>query len=128
MYTPVMTSDSATVAIRLLVGAEAPDEVVDRVVRIDGLTGVSPEALDDVVLDRASPDEVVVHVRDLELAPRRRCERREHREHRAVVEVHAGHGVRARGVLRLLGDAAGAAGHHRGDAEWSEGPRGPELS
>src|SRR5207302_1550842 len=92
MYTPVMTSDSVTVAIRLLVGAEAPDEVIDRVVRVDGLTGVSPEALDDVVLDRAGFDEVVVHVGDLELAPRRRRERRQHREHRAVVEVPAGGG------------------------------------
>src|SRR6266480_3741197 len=73
MYTPVMTSDSATVAIRLLVGAEAPDEVVDRVVGVDRLTGVAPEALDDV--------------------------------------------VRARRVLRLLGDAADAAVHDLGDAE-----------
>src|SRR2546430_15382281 len=100
MYTPVMTPDSATVAIRLLVGAEAPDEVVDRVVGVDGLTGVAPEALDDVVLDRAGPDEGVVHVRDLEPAPRRRRERRGDAGQRAVLEVHAGRREQARRGLR----------------------------
>ena len=113
----VMTSDSATVAIRLLVGAEAPDEVVDRVVRVDGLAGVSQKPRSRRTRSPAPTKWLFTSV--ISSSPRRRCQRREHGEHRAVVEVDARDGVGARRVLasrRCCGCGCRRSRGHRGDA------------
>src|SRR5215472_16158258 len=85
------------------------DEVVDPVVGVDGLPGVAPEPVYDVVLHQARTDEVVVDVRDLELASGRRLQRGDEIENRRVIAVDPGHRERARRRLRLLDDALHAA-------------------
>src|SRR5215468_572440 len=107
MYTPTITSDSLTVTMLqpLLVRTEAPDEVVDRVIRVDGFTRVAPEPVDDVVLHRTAIDEMVVHVSDLQFTTCRWCEARQDVEDRLVVEVDTRHGVRARRLLGFLENA-----------------------
>src|SRR5919197_3388778 len=93
-------------------------EIVDRVVRVDRLARVSPEAIDDVVLHLVSLDVVVVHVRDLELAAAGRAQVGKDVEDASIVEVHAGDREAARWAVRLLDDAADAAAPVQvGDAE-----------
>src|SRR5207247_2816703 len=57
------------------------------VVRVDRLAGIAPVALEDVVLERARADVVVVDVRDLELAAARGLERRDDVEDVRAVAV-----------------------------------------
>src|SRR5215472_5805719 len=53
----------------VLVGAVSAYEVIYLVVGINGLAGVPPEALDDVVFHRPPGDVVVVDIRYLQLTP-----------------------------------------------------------
>src|SRR5436190_14160096 len=82
----------------------AAHEVVDGVVAVDRLAGVTPEAVHDVVLQLAALGVVVVHIGDLELTASGRLQRLDHREDSRVVAVHAGHRILARRLLRLLHD------------------------
>src|SRR5438067_9536824 len=104
--TPSMMGGFATfgLASSVLVRAVLTHVVVDLVVGLDRLAGVTPEALDDVVLHPGLADVVVVHVGDLELTPSRRLQGRDDLEDVGRVEVDAGDAVRARGVRRLLDD------------------------
>ena len=74
------------------------------VVRLDGLSGIPPVPLEDVVLERAGTDVVVVDVGDLELAATGRLELRDDVEDVGLVAVEARHGEPARRILRLLDD------------------------
>src|ERR671918_1760322 len=89
----------------VLVGPVDADEVVDLVVGVDRLAGVAPEAVEDVVFHEPALDVPVVHVGDLQLAPARRLEGRDHVVDVLVVEVDAGDHVAAGRVVRLLEDA-----------------------
>ena len=86
------------------VGAVLAHEVVHRVVRLDRLPGVAPEAFLDVVGHLALPDVVVVHVGDLELAAARGDEVADDVEHARLVAVDAGHAVLRGRMLGLLLD------------------------
>src|SRR6266481_3462247 len=83
----------------VLVCTVTADEVVDGVVGVDGLPGVTPEPVDHVVLHDAGPDEVVVHVGDLQLLPAGWLQGRDHLEVRPIVEVHTRHSEGAGRVL-----------------------------
>ena len=87
-----------------------PDEVVDHVVRVDRLPGVTPEPLEDVVGHRPLGHVVVVDVGDLELPTARRLKRGDDREDLGVVAVDAGDPVGARRDRRLFLDAHHPAG------------------
>src|SRR5450759_1630050 len=103
---------------RRLVHSVVAHEVVDRVIGVDRLTGVAPEALEHVVLHQAAIDVPVVDVGDLELVAVRRLQHGEHIPHRLVVAVDAGDGEIARWLLGFLDDAHDASGPvHLGDAE-----------
>src|ERR1700677_3728544 len=65
---PVPTERTARAAALRRSGAALPHEVVHRAVRLDRLPCVTPEAILHVVRHLALPDEVVVHVGDLQLA------------------------------------------------------------
>ena len=84
------------------VGAVLAHEVVHRVVRLDRLPRVAPEAFLHVVGHLVLPDEVVVHVGDLQLAAAGRDEIADDVEHARLVAVDAGHAVVRGGMLGLL--------------------------
>src|SRR5215210_5875957 len=63
------------------------DVVVDGVVGLDRLARVAPKPFEDVVRHCALADEPVVDIGDLELAPTRRLQRRDHFEDTGVVEI-----------------------------------------
>src|SRR5438477_3926918 len=103
------------------VGAVLAHVVLDRVVRGDRLSGVAPEALQDVVLHQPMLDVPVVDVGDLELSAGGRLELGDDFPDRPVIEVDAGDGEVARGLGRLLDDPLDALGAiHLGDAEMIE--------
>lgn len=105
----------------LLISAELPDEVIDRVVRVNRLAGVAPEPLKHVMLYAPTGDVVVVNVGDLEFTSCRWHEASDHVEHVRAIEVHTGDGEQARRHLRLLADACDCAFlTYRRDTEVSE--------
>src|SRR5262249_50974875 len=82
------------------------DEVVDVVIGIDGLSGVPPESVDDVVLHPPLADEVIVHIGDLQFPATRRLQRRDYFEDRRIIEVDTGHGQCAGRVMGLFDDSS----------------------
>src|SRR5207247_10869198 len=95
-------------------------KVVDLVVRIDGLAGVAPESLEDVVLHRAALHECIVHIGDLELAASRRLERRDDFPHALVVEVDPRDCEVARWALRLFDDVYDSIPLESGNTEMAK--------
>ncbi len=83
-------------------------EVVDGVVGVDRLAGVTPESLEDFPFHQATVDQGIVDVGDLQLAAARGLEARKDLEDAGRVEIDPGHGKLARRRRRLL--------HHFHDA------------
>src|SRR5947208_7953713 len=81
-----------------------PDALDHLVIRIDGLTGVAPVTPEDVVLEKAGADVMVVDVGDLELTATRRLELRDHVEDVRLVAIETGDGEASRRVRRFLDD------------------------
>src|SRR2546422_7188894 len=84
------------------------DVIVDRVISLDRLAGVPPEAFQNVVLHQATFHIPVVDVGDLELASTRRLQARQHTPHGFVVEIRAGDRELAGWILRLFDDSLDA--------------------
>src|SRR5215472_15333167 len=84
------------------------DEVVDCIVSVDRLSRVAPEAIDHVVLHQALLDEVVVHVRYLQLATGGRRQGGDDVEHACIIEVDTGNRIGTRWVVRFFNDASQA--------------------
>src|SRR3989441_980727 len=84
------------------------DVIVDRVISLDRLAGVSPEAFQNVVFHQATFHIPVVDVGDLELAATRRLQARQPTPHGFVVEIRAGDRELAGWILRLFDDSLDA--------------------
>src|SRR4029077_9962093 len=87
----------------------AAHEVVDRVVSLDRLARVTPEAVEHVVLHEPALDIPVVDVGDLQLPAARRLQARKYIPDGLVIEVRTGDGELARRILWLLNDQLDAA-------------------
>src|SRR5215469_3089164 len=92
----------------VLVGAACANEVIDRVIGVDGFACVTPEALDDVVLHLVLGAVMIVHVRDLHLAASGGLKSLDRVEDRIVVEIHACDRQRTWRVTWLFDDPANA--------------------
>src|ERR1700675_2812903 len=97
-----------------------PDALDHLVVGVYGLTGVAPVAPEDVVLELAGTDVVVVDVGDLELAATRRLELRDHVEDVGLVAIEARDGEATWWIRRLLDDLRDPAVLDPRDAEMTE--------
>src|SRR6476646_5167251 len=97
-----------------------PDTLDHLVVRIDGLAGIPPVPAEDVELELARTDVVVVHVGDLELAAARRLQLRDDVENVGLVAIEARDGETAWWIRRLLDDLRDAGVLDARDAEMTE--------
>src|SRR5262249_54071401 len=79
-------------------------KIVHRVVGIDGLTRIAPEAVYHVVLHVAVTYVVIIDIRDLELPAAGWLKRRDDIKDSSIIKIHTGHGERARRLFRLLYD------------------------
>src|SRR5262249_5712750 len=104
LVTSSLISTPSSISVLVLVGSMCPDEVVDAVVGVDGLTGISPESADHVVLHSVLGNVVVVHVGYLKLAATGWLEAGDDIKDRGVIEIDTGDRQRAGRVVRLLDD------------------------